>query len=285
MNSKEKATTVFISYAHDDDTHRKNVLELSNRLLDEGLDCWIDRYVEGSSPERGWPAWMEEKVRTSDFVLVVSSPKYLARFEGREVDGKGLGGKFESILIVDNIYLNDTKNKKFIPIFFGEEASQYTITPLKTATYYDAEEPEGYHNLYRRLTNQPKITRPPVGKVVRFDDPPPILKPEHLILESTSGPQAVDFEKIALTSPDINEFTKQMNPGIKIVHAFFGLGFSKRLEIAKALGLLETGESIKADNPTQLSTDILNRAKRKGLLAELWQKLFDENIDPNPFKD
>jgi len=44
---------VFISYSHDSREHMDRVLELSNRLRADGIDCHIDQY-EMSLPE-GWP--------------------------------------------------------------------------------------------------------------------------------------------------------------------------------------------------------------------------------------
>ena len=77
---KSMSVSVFIRYSHDSESHRERVLSLSDRLITEGIDCEIDRYVEGESPERGWPVWMEEKLRTSDYVLVVCSENYLKTF-------------------------------------------------------------------------------------------------------------------------------------------------------------------------------------------------------------
>jgi len=45
---------VFISYSHDSDGHREQVLALSERLRRDGIPTELDRYVNGSPPE-GWP--------------------------------------------------------------------------------------------------------------------------------------------------------------------------------------------------------------------------------------
>jgi hypothetical protein len=47
---------VFISYSHESPQHEEKVFRLSQRL--------IDRYE--STPEEGWPFWMERKIREAD---------------------------------------------------------------------------------------------------------------------------------------------------------------------------------------------------------------------------
>ncbi len=51
------APTVFISYSQDSEEHKKRVLDLSNRLRGDGVDCSIDQYEE--SPPEGWTRWVE----------------------------------------------------------------------------------------------------------------------------------------------------------------------------------------------------------------------------------
>ena len=60
---------VFISYSHDSDDLCDKVLELSNYLRDNGIDSNIDQYEE--CPPEGWPRWMENQIRTAEFVIVV----------------------------------------------------------------------------------------------------------------------------------------------------------------------------------------------------------------------
>src|SRR6266404_1901854 len=57
------AGEVFISYSWDSEAHLRGVLELSNRLRSEGIDCVIDQYEV--SPPDGWPRWMDKKIRVA----------------------------------------------------------------------------------------------------------------------------------------------------------------------------------------------------------------------------
>jgi len=54
-------------------------------------------------------------------------------------------------------------NDKFIPVVFDESHKAFIPTPLQGATCYCVATPSGHEDLYRRLTNQPKIERPQLG--------------------------------------------------------------------------------------------------------------------------
>src|SRR5437773_1129213 len=94
-----KMTTpkVFISYSHDSREHLDRVLDLSDRLRSEGVDCHIDQYE--ISPSEGWPRWMQNRIGWANFVLVICTEVYLRRFEGRETTGAGRGVTFEGAIL------------------------------------------------------------------------------------------------------------------------------------------------------------------------------------------
>ena len=109
MNNPETASLgadrlgeVFISYSWDDESHVRRVLELSNRLRSEGVDCVIDQYEE--SPPEGWPRWMDRKIRDAQFVLMICTETYYKRVMGGEAADRGLGVKWEGGLIYQHIH-------------------------------------------------------------------------------------------------------------------------------------------------------------------------------------
>jgi hypothetical protein len=161
VSSKEKPNSpkVFISYSHDSETHLKLVLALSDHLRSDGVDCHIDQYE--ASPPEGWPRWCDKQVRDADFVLVACTGIYLRRFQGEEETGKGLGVIWEGHIITQELYNAQMRNRKFLPIMFASEDEMFIPTPLQGATHYQL--PEHYDDLYRRLTNQPLIAKPPLG--------------------------------------------------------------------------------------------------------------------------
>src|SRR4051812_33191460 len=84
---------VFISYSWDNEAHLKTVLDLSNRLRSEGIDCVLDQYEE--SPPEGWPRWMDRKIRDSRLVLMICTETYYKRIMGDAASDQGLGVKWE----------------------------------------------------------------------------------------------------------------------------------------------------------------------------------------------
>jgi len=153
---------VFISYSHDSAQHKINVLELANRLRHEGIDAWIDRYVE--FPEEGWPQWMTNQISLADSILIVCSETYRHRFEGSATPPGGMGARREGLIINQALYEEMGKNKKkFIPVFF--EGTSKDSIPLELRPYNYFKLPDDYEKLYRLLTDQPELIKPSIGKI------------------------------------------------------------------------------------------------------------------------
>lgn len=149
---------VFISYSHDPPEHKDRVLDLSDRLRKEGVDCRVDLYE--LSPPEGWPHWCAIQIEEAHFVLVVCSQKYLNRFKKREERGKGLGASWEGHIITQELYNSQGRNTKFIPVVFSSEDTEYIPLLLQGATRYDLSHYAEYERLYRHLTNLISPTAP-----------------------------------------------------------------------------------------------------------------------------
>ena len=157
------APTVFISYSHDSLKHADRVLKLADRLVSDGIDVILDQYE--AAPPEGWPRWMDKKIRDSNFILMVCTETYYRRVMGEEKAGTGLGVKWEGNLIYQHIYNADTINFRFIPILFDYCKVDYIPTPLGGAPRYKVDSPDDYENLYRHITNQPRVIKPEIGKL------------------------------------------------------------------------------------------------------------------------
>jgi tetratricopeptide (TPR) repeat protein len=155
--------TVFISYSHNSDEHIDRVLALSNRLRQDGIACILDQYE--TSPPEGWTRWMDRNIRDADFVLMICTETYYRRVMLNEEPGKGLGVKWEGKLILQHIYNADSLNTTFIPVLFEYSKRGDIPTPLQDATYYPVDTERGDEDLYRRLTNQPRVEIPDVGDI------------------------------------------------------------------------------------------------------------------------
>ena len=161
-NQETNPPKVFISYSHDSDEHKEQVLTLSDRLRDEGIDCIIDQYYEFSTPE-GWPRWTEKQIREADFVLMVCTETFCRRLMGEETPGKGRGARWEGNAIYQLLYNAGTLNNKFIPVLLGSGKPEHIPTPLQGTKYYSLTTEGVYDQLYRKLTNQPSTPKNELG--------------------------------------------------------------------------------------------------------------------------
>ena len=154
---------VFISYSHDSPEHITRVREFSDCLREDGIRCILDQYEV--SPPEGWPRWMDRHIRDADFVLVICTEAYYRRVMGEEKAGIGLGVRWEGNLIYQHISNAETLNIKFIPVLLESGEFSHIPTPLQGVNYYFAGTREGYDELYRHLTNQPRHRKPVTGKL------------------------------------------------------------------------------------------------------------------------
>jgi hypothetical protein len=160
---------VFISYSHDAPEHTHLVLQLTNALRSQGVDVELDQY--NVRPLQGWPRWCEEQLRPekADFVLVICTEIYRLRVEGKTAADEGRGVFWEGGIIYSYIY-NEKENSRFIPVLLPGAKEGDIPRPLKDYTRYylktfDLKDPD-YQALYRELTGQPAVTKPPLGLII-----------------------------------------------------------------------------------------------------------------------
>jgi TIR domain len=162
-NDEVHPPKVFISYSHDSQEHADLVLELSDHLRADGIDWILDQYED--SPPEGFPRWMDRQIRNADFVLMICTPTYYRRVMGEEEPGKGHGVAWESTLIYQYIYNAGTSNTRFIPILLEGAKESDIPVPWQRIKYNRPYTATGYEELYRRLTNQPLVSKPSLGNL------------------------------------------------------------------------------------------------------------------------
>ena len=104
---QEKSPTVFISYSWvEREFGCKWVENLANKLRADGIDADIDMYHD--SPAEGWTTWMINKIKHSDFVLVVCTESYYDTVNsGKEIySGFAAGGCEELVWVFLFYYIN-----------------------------------------------------------------------------------------------------------------------------------------------------------------------------------
>jgi len=144
---------VIISYSYDSPEHDSRVLELSDHLRADGIDCILDQYEV--SPPEGWSRWMDRQIRDADFVLMICTPTYYRRVMGEEELSTGLGLRWERNLIYRHLFKIGTVNTRLIPVLLGSASVSDIPLPLQGTKYYRLTSEGGYEDLYRRLINEP----------------------------------------------------------------------------------------------------------------------------------
>ena len=159
--------TAFISYSHDSDEHREQVLGLSERLRADGIATILDRYVEKGSPLEGWPRWMMNGLNAATHVLCVCTETYRRRFLGQEVPDKGKGVDWEGALVSQALYDARSNTNKFIPVLFARSDESHIPEPLRPQTHYVLDSDAGYKALYDALLDQSGVEPGAVGQLKR----------------------------------------------------------------------------------------------------------------------
>ena len=182
---------VFISYSHDSVEHQQRTLAFADRLRSGGIDAEIDQY--NAAPPEGWPLWCERQIEAADFVLMICTESYHRRVGGDEAPGQGLGVVWEARIIRQLLYDAGAVSAKFIPVLFSGAASAHIPTPVKGGTWYVVDTEDGYESLYRRLTQQPGVVRPALGKLRPL--PPRQPRWTEGVAGQTASPPAPEAER------------------------------------------------------------------------------------------
>ncbi|WP_182858795.1 SEFIR domain-containing protein [Oceanobacillus picturae] len=168
MEKDLKADKVFISYAWSSQEHEEWVVELAERLENDGVEVVLDKWdsMEGQNLN----AFMQRSVNDPSItkVLVICDEVYTTKANGFE---GGVGT--ETVIISDKVY-QDVEQTKFVPIVAdrNEEGEAYIPTYLKGSKYIDMSSEQnyedGYEKLLRNLYGKPEYVRPKRGTVPTF---------------------------------------------------------------------------------------------------------------------
>lgn len=199
---------VFISYSWDNDLHKDWVVNLMNRLRNNGVDAEIDRSITQKGTVN-LNRMMIQKFRESDFIIVVLTENYAKKADSYE-GGVGLETTFLGNELLNNL-------KKVIPIKRENNKDDIVIPYcLKGVNYTDFSDDsrfnESLNELLHRLFGVDMIKVNPIGKR-------PDLNPKEVNYDmSTSNVFLKDFNipdlKI-ITDIDKNKFMNDSFSDIK----------------------------------------------------------------------
>lgn len=163
---------VFVSYSWTDQEHVDRVLAWCERLVSDGVDVVIDKWVLSEGHDKF--AFMESMVTDPSIshVLVFSDAAYAAKADSRE---KGVGT--ESQIISAEVY-GRTKQDKFLPIICEFDGRGEPCLPvfLKGRIYFDFSSVEAanqsWERLIRRVYGKPLYVKPQLGKTPGYISAP-----------------------------------------------------------------------------------------------------------------
>jgi adenine phosphoribosyltransferase len=104
---------------------------------------------------------MVKQIENSDHVILVWTKKYKHRFDGKEKGGSEIEGK-----LITQEYLGEGKREKYIPVVFSSRDVKFVPTMFRDMTIYNLSQAEHFIELYSRLTRQPLVQKPKVGKIM-----------------------------------------------------------------------------------------------------------------------
>jgi SEFIR domain len=166
MSGSIRQRTVFMSYAHDSEEHKREVLTLAQLLVLSGVDVELDQWAGGRRQD--WSSWAIIHMTSADFVLVVTSPQYKQAGDGIGVPLVNRGVQSEAAMLRDLLH-GDRQEwlPKLLPVVLpGHEIAEipYFLQP-NTADHYRIEElsQEGIRELLEVINGGPVSSPLPRG--------------------------------------------------------------------------------------------------------------------------
>ena len=133
----------FMSYSWDDDQHKAWVAKLATNLRDNGVETILDQWH--AVPGDQLPEFMERQIRENDYVLIICTPNYRLKSDGRK---GGVG--YEGDIMTAEVH-NQRNHRKFIPILARGTWEDAAPSWLKGKYYIDLSSPNRYEKNYPDL--------------------------------------------------------------------------------------------------------------------------------------
>lgn len=151
--------TVFISYSHDDQSHKDWVLQLATRLRSNGVNVLLDRWNLKLGQDLA--AFMERGLSKSNRVLCICSQTYIKKAN----EGQG-GVGYEKQIITAEL-LSDLNTNWVVPIIRNNPTQKKVPTFLGGRLYISFEVENLYESQYeellREILDEPALPIPPIG--------------------------------------------------------------------------------------------------------------------------
>ncbi|MFI4893113.1 MAG: toll/interleukin-1 receptor domain-containing protein [Phycisphaerales bacterium JB058] len=208
---------VFISYTHENPSHKAWVHDLATSLVENGVDVLLDQWENslGSDLAR----YMEAGIRNSNRTILVCTPTYKLKAD------EGAGGVGYERLVVTGELAQNTDTTKFIPVLRIGNKSNAFPSFLGERLYVDFTNndifAESLDSLLRDIHGAPRLSKPPLGKnpyqqetTAPTAPAQPIRPTSHSHVQADSAEEAISVANQIIKSNDKLEwkqFVRSLN--------------------------------------------------------------------------
>lgn len=152
--------TVFLSYSHDSEHHKKLIFGLSRDIKQRGIQVFIDQ--DRQNDEEDWPLWCEKKIMHSDYIVVVCTSNYHRRVYDESYVRSGV--KFEGFCIRQKLYENGMYNQNIVPIIMNDHDECFIPLFLKGYSFFVMNNSSSVKSFYRKISLS-RAEKPPLGLI------------------------------------------------------------------------------------------------------------------------
>jgi hypothetical protein len=196
----------FISYSWDSPEHKAWIKALATQLRGDGIDVTLDQWE--TVPGDRLTEFMERAIRENSYVLIVCTPNYKAKTDGRK---GGVG--YEGDIMTAEVFAKGN-HRKFIPVLRDGDKDSAIPTWLSGKYHIDLRNDpyseDSYHDLIATLHNA-------------REQPPPLgLKPSMQSMREKARISAVpdpvpnsEFKQIKIIGIVVDEIGEPRNDGTR----------------------------------------------------------------------
>lgn len=166
MKRNTRQPKVFISYSWSSKEHKTWVLELSKKLISDGIKVILDEWDLKEGQDKH--VFMEKMITDKKInkVLVICDEKY-----SKKADNRAGGVGTETQIISKKVY-EDTGQEKFIPVISerNDDGKPYMPSFMASRIFIDLSSDENYKNNYKKLIRN--LYGKPISKKPSLGTPP-----------------------------------------------------------------------------------------------------------------
>ena len=262
-NPAHQPPQVFVSYAHDDEQHKDQVLWLARFLASRGIKVELDSWHTGRRLD--WLAWATDQIARADYVIVIASARYRLVGDGNAAGDQNRGVQYETSVLRDFLYRD---RDAWLPRLLPTVLPGHTLDELPVflqpygASHFvvDSISDAGLEELLRVLTGQPRDIAPELGTMPTL--PPRTLgdgeSEQHELWTQLERPRPIRWRHELISShqePPCSTVELHMvpTPATDHIPAWHMAGLAAELAELGAGRLLFSARDVRVDSSDQVA--------------------------------